>query len=131
MPAPTFNESSLAVGQSWLDESNAALASRGFADGVQACITDATNMVGDYTAQFALPDARWLRLMRPIAIYNVQARLEVIPDAVKLAYESALKELEAIRDGKFTDLLPATEDPVVTVQTGSWGSEPRINIRIA
>lgn len=131
MPIPTYTEADLAVSQKWLDEFSRALTSRGVAGGVQACITDAMGVIEAYSRAYTLPDSQWLRLMRPIAIYYVYSRSgNVAPTSVETAYRDAMKELEGIRDGKFSNLPPADPLPSETTQTGAWGSEPRIGIRI-
>jgi hypothetical protein len=49
----------------------------------------------------------------------------VIPANHQEAYEAAMRELEAIRDGKF-QLPPADDPPATPAGAGAWGSKCRI-----
>jgi hypothetical protein len=130
MALPTFTESSLGVSPEWLAQVTRGLANRGLAAPVASAIAEAVQMIADYTALYTLESLRWERLMRPIAIYILHSQLGQVPESAKLGYERAIKELEAIRDGKFTDL-PEASTPVQTVEprAGNWGSREKLTLR--
>lgn len=130
MPIPTFTEADLAVSQKWLNDVSAALQNRGLATPIQTTLNECAGKVADYTARYDLPDSRWTRLVRALALHALHIQLGAVPEAVGKGCESAMRELEGIRDGKFPDLVPASE-PVVTIspQAGAWGGSERISLR--
>jgi hypothetical protein len=130
MALPKFSEADLALTQDKLSQITRALANRGIADPVQIFVDDAVQMVSDYTAAYALAADRWRRLMRPIALCKIYQSIGELPDAVKKAYDDAVRELEEIRDGKFHNLTPA-DVPLVEIATqpASWGSQTKISMR--
>jgi hypothetical protein len=132
MALPTFTEGELGQSQAWLDQMNRGLASRGLADGVQSAIQKSVQRIADYTAKYDLPRTRWQRLMQPLAVADIYRETGNLHPAAEAAATAVLKELEQIRDGKFTDI-PLADTPVQTVapQAGAWGSQTRISIRPA
>ena len=82
--------------------------------------------VDQYTASYTLDAARRKRLWRPLAIYELYVLLKMVSDAVRRAYEDAMKELEAIRDGKFASTLPASATPPTVAGGGAWGGKTKI-----
>ncbi len=85
--------------------------------------------VDQYTASYTIDAARRKRLWRPLAIYELYVLLKMVSEAVRRAYEDAMKELEAIRDGKFASTLAPASNPPTTNATGSWGSNTKIKSR--
>lgn len=82
------------------------LASSGVADGVQAVIDEVAGQVADYTKGYSFPEARTNGWIRTLALQLAYTRAAVgVPEAIKLAGEAAIRELEAVRDGKFRTAL--------------------------
>lgn len=130
MPLPTIRETDLLLSQKALDDLRKSRENRGLAQPIEDVIAAAASLVGDYTAAYDLPGDRWLRLVRPIAVYNLMSFPgSSVPDAVKADWAAAIKELEAIRDGKFAATLaanPSTTAPA-PAPGGSFGGKPRLS----
>lgn len=130
MPIPTFTEADLAVSQKWLNDVSTSLQNRGLATPIQTTLDECAGKVADYTARYELPDSRWKRLVRALALHGLHVLIGAVPEGVKAGYESAMRELEGIRDGKFPDLVAAS-DPVVEIspQAGAWGGSTKVSLR--
>lgn len=130
MALPKYTEADLALTQDKLTQLTRAMANRGISDPVLIFINEAVQTVSDYTAAYVLADDRWKRLMRPLALCKIYQSIGELPEAVKKAYDDAMKELEQIRDGKFPNLPPADPPLVeITSQSGAWGSGTKISLR--
>lgn len=108
-----------------------ALANTGNSDPWTPALVQAVDKVAFYTAEYTLTSATYIRLVRPIVLWLVYGLANSITDAIQKNYDAVIKELEAIRDGKFTKTLaPAAPVPdSVTVRKVSWGSTTKIDIR--
>lgn len=103
----------------------AALANTGVPDPVSRALAEAEALVAQYTGGYELPEAWRQRLARPLAIQQLYGLLGRVPESHRTAAETARRELEAIRDGKFRELVPADPRPSPT-HPAYWGSEPDI-----
>jgi hypothetical protein len=108
-----------------LNQLTAALANSGVDTPLETVIAEADQKVTDYTSAFQISDARRARLTRALAIWEAYHLVGVIPANHQEAYEAAMRELEAIRDGKF-QLPPADDPPATPAGAGAWGSKCRI-----
>lgn len=90
----------------------AALAAAGVDDGLQTCIDDAAAVVSDYIAGYSLSAARTEGWTRTLAVHRAYLLALVgVPKDLQTAFEAALRELEAVRDGKFSGALEDEDDP--------------------
>jgi ATP phosphoribosyltransferase regulatory subunit HisZ len=120
-----YSDDILLLPETELASLTSALANLGYTDPVAKVITECDQVVTSYTASYALPQDWRDRLIRALAPAELYRLAGPVPDNHKDAADNALKELAAIRDGKFTTLPPAVVTPVVTA-TGKWGSKPKI-----
>lgn len=102
-----------------------ALRNAGVSVPLDTLVAEALQTVADYTAAYAVPEERKVRLARPLAIKHAYSLTGLVPENHQTAYEAALRELEEIRDGKFTTL-PAAATPPTPAAGGRWGSAPKI-----
>ena len=82
--------------------------------------------VDAYTGGYAVADVLLRAYARDIAAFQVAKRLGAATDNQTKAYDRALRELEDIRDGKFSHL--AVTDAAATNTAGSvaYGSDTKI-----
>lgn len=81
---------------------------------LDAIIAEQVERVNDYAARYVVPDSVLKRFCRAFILWEVYKRLQEIPKKRQTAYDDALKELTAIRDGKFYSVYPARDlDPGV------------------
>lgn len=131
MPTPTFTPEDLLLGTDVLDQLTSACANQSVSDPIGRAIATAVGMVDDYTTQYVLTDLRYERLVRALAVCELY-RLAGggVPDAIDQANKAAVRELEAIRDGKFPDLARVGESAgSVTGVKAQWGSQRPIPMR--
>jgi hypothetical protein len=131
MPTPTFTPEDLLLGSDVLDQLTSACANQSISDPIARAISTAVGMVDDYTTQYVLTDLRYERLVRALAVYEMY-RLAGggVPQGIEDANKAAVRELEAIRDGKFPDLARVGEAAgSVTSAKGKWGSQAAIPMR--
>ena len=103
----------------------AALSNDANPDPIASAAAEAAAMVDTYTTQFIITDAHRARLERAIILLDLYTRIGAVPDPIKSAGESALKELQDIRDNKFKGL-PPSANVASAASFGNWGSNSRI-----
>lgn len=101
-----------------------ALSNVGQDNPLGTCISEAEALVDDYCAQFTVATARKTPWIRAVAIWKAYRLVGVIPDAHQKAYDAAMRELEAVRDGKFG--YPVSSSPPTAAAGGEWGSDDTI-----
>ena len=106
-----------------LDQLKRALANAGYPDAIPTVAAEAADLVTSYTAAYTLGSAHAARLQRAVTIHQLYSLIGSVSDAIQKAYDQALDELKAIRDGKFKGLTPADSSDA---QTGSWGSRTKL-----
>lgn len=126
---PTITRDDLLIPEDEQQTILAALANSEIVDPWTPAISQAVNKVDAYTAAYVLSADHYKRLVRPIVLWLLYALTGGIPEAKQKLYEDALKELEQIRDGKFTNLTPAPSTPSDSTHAGNWGSEDKIRFR--
>lgn len=86
----------------------ALLASAGVVDGLQAVIDEAAQQVADYTLGYTFTSTRTDGWTRSLALQLGYTRAGVgVPEAIKVAADTALAELKEVRDGKFRGAMDA------------------------
>jgi hypothetical protein len=107
-----------------------ALANSTIADPISAAIAQAVVQVTSYTGRFVVPDEWLKKLVRALVLHDLYAQFQEVPKNRTDAYAAALKELEAIRDGKFETLEEAEPQPgTLATGDGDFGSETRMAMR--
>lgn len=126
----TFLSTDLLVKQDELDGITAALANATITDPIASAIAQAQAQLEVYTGRYVVPDNWQKKLVRALALHDLYAQIGQIPPQRQAAYDAALKELEAIRDGKFPTLEEAEPAPgTLSTADGSYGSETKFNPR--
>jgi len=101
-----------------------ALVNGGSTDTLQSIVDEQDQKVTDYATKYLVDPKRRKRLVRSLVFFEVYAKVGPIPDQHTATFNAAMKELEAIRDGKFPDLLVQTPvDPSLASAPGRWGSK--------
>jgi len=122
-----FTESDLNISQAEIDDVKAALVNTGQANAFVNTIAERERQVRDWTAAYVVPEETLKRLWRPLVLFHIYSLLEQVTKSRQLAYDEAMKELTAIRDGEFTQYPLADPPPGGGSATGSaWGSDPKI-----
>jgi hypothetical protein len=106
---------------------------------VPQVIAEQTAKVLRYTVRYTLADADFLSLARKLILWELIAAAypggKAEADTYRrFKYEDAMRELVAIRDGKFPDLTPASGMPTPGVQAaqgGEYGSSTPLASRFA
>lgn len=129
MPAPTFTQDDLSLPPNQLAQLTTGLANLGVADPVGGAVAESTDKIALYSRGYVIPDSQWRRLMRPLAIWSLFNLIGQVSEAQQKAYEDAMKELEAIRDGDFDLPLAETDPEIPESRGGAWGSETKIATR--
>ena len=125
-----FTESDLNLPQAEIDQIKAALVNTGIANAYTNTMTEQEAKVDEYTAAYTIGSDRKRRLWRPLVIHQLYVLIKMVSEDTRKAYEDAMKELEGIRDGKFTTTLtPAAAPPTPAGGGGKWGSETKISPR--
>lgn len=126
----TFDKTDLLITEAELSGITTALANDTVTTPIETAIAQAQTQVEAYTGRYVVPD-NWLKkLVRAVALHDLYAQIGQIPPQRKDAYDAALKELEAIRDGKFPTLEAAEPAPgSLSTGEGSYGSETKFNAR--
>lgn len=125
-----FAASDLLLSDSEITQITDALENSGENDPITRVLAECEQVVADYTARYQLEENRRLRLVRglaPAELYRLASG--TVPEHHEKARESTMRELEAIRDGKFPDLTPAATQPT-PLHGGAWGSQKRIATRL-
>lgn len=124
----TLQESDLGRSQEWLDAMHSARLSRGDETPIETVLDTVAGVVRRYTARYELERPHFIRLAKPLAIYELTC--DPKPQSVIDDYERAMRELVDIRDGKFGGL-PLAESPTAPLAntSGAYGSQTRIAIR--
>lgn len=102
-----------------------ALANTGFDNPLDQCLAEAEATVAFYTSAYEIGEAIRTKWVRRLAIWAAYRLAGPIPDNHQISYEAAMKELEAVRDGKFS-APAASVEPEAPAATGAWGSEDNI-----
>lgn len=121
-----FAETDLNVSQAEIDGLKAALANTGTANAFTNAMAEAEAKVCDWTVRYTVPEDTLRRLWRALALYAVNALVGPMPPYRKEAYEEAMKELTAIRDGKFPQYPLVTEADSAPPIIGAWGSQTKV-----
>lgn len=125
----TFDNGDLHLTQERIDMLTAACANNGVLKPVERAIEEATAKVDGMTATYLLPEPRWRNLVRALARFNLFTAAGALSETEEKAHAAALRELEAIRDGK-EPTLPLAEEPPAPHLAGAWGGETKISLRI-
>lgn len=99
-------------------------------DPLVAAIERARETYDLYAGRWLVPDNRQKRLISCLALWEVEQRVSVISPKRQKAYDEAMVELRAIRDGKFPNLAPAESDELpanIVEARGRSGGQPQIN----
>lgn len=122
-----FTETDLLLSQKSLEDLYRARLNRGLAQPIAEVIAEAVGLVGDYTRRYELSTERWRRLVRRVAIYQLLSFPGgVVPESVVRDYDDALRELAAIRDGQFADLLAPNPLLPTVIPRAAWGGRVRV-----
>lgn len=122
-----FAESDLNVSQDEIDDLKDALANTGQANVFVNTMAERETQVRDWTAAYVVPEETLKRLWRPLVLFHLYGLCGPVPDYRQKAYDEAIKELAAIRDGKFPQYDLADEQPgQLASGTAAWGSQTRI-----
>lgn len=105
-----FTESDLLLRDDYLSQLKEALENTGELDPIGQAIAEAEQQVALYTGRYLLTDPHRFRLVRPIVLWVIHGKTGAgMPDQIQTAYEEAMKELRAIRDGDFNEELTLAE----------------------
>ncbi len=107
-----------------LDGLTTNLIEMGQPEPVATSIREALGTIGMYIDPFLLKDDALARIWRILAVCWLYNRLSTLPEKREKEQSWAIGVLEAIRDGKFKNLL--TSD--TATGAGDYGSDPKINI---
>ncbi len=107
-----FTTADLLVSDADLAGLTSALSSQAQPDPIAPAIEEARAKVETICDPYDLPEA-WLRkLIRALTLYEVYGRIgQQIPSHVKDGYVEAQKDLDDIREGKYSRLLKTGETP--------------------
>lgn len=123
----TFTPEQLFVSTTELAQLRDALAGIDQVASLQTIINEEIERVDSYTLRYELTDARYRYLVRALALHHIYSLLGPVPENHGKTYDEAMRELAAIRDGKFPDLkLRATASSSLAAATARSGGEPRI-----
>lgn len=106
-----------------------ALATLEVADPLQYLCDEAAADVARLTTGYVLDDAAVRGFVRALALYKAYGYAGPVPKDVQANYDSAVKELEAIAEGKRPNLPKVTTSSQSTI-SGSWGSGRKVGGRI-
>ena len=121
--------SDLLISQDEIDKITEALANDAAPAPIVSVIAEQTRKVQDYTLKHALSEERLHRLIRPLALFQLYSLLGQVSPALQADHDSAMKELEEIRDGKFPDLALAVPVPAdVASAPARHGSQTRLKM---
>jgi hypothetical protein len=124
----TFVNGDLHLTQERIDQLTQACANNGILTPVERAIEEATAKVEGMTASYLLPEARWRNLVRVLARFNLFTAADALSETEEKAHVAAIRELEAIRDGKEPTLPAATTAPTL-MSAGAWGSATKLTLR--
>lgn len=126
-----FTPEDLGIGQDEMNQLVSACANKGITNPVADAIGLGVEQVSLYTAGYALTVETYQRLVRGLAIPHLYWLANGSKrDGDEDSESKVLRELEAIRDGKFPALAKAGETPgSVTAGGGSWGSATKVEMR--
>ena len=98
---------------------------------VPANIQRAVGTFNDHTAKYLVEQDRANRLIGTIAVYFLYFRLGAMQPIRQTAYNDAMTELRAIRDGKFPDMpLDGNTTPAESAPApGRYGGRRRFHTR--
>lgn len=106
-----------------------ALSNLGVADPLQTMCDEAAADVARLTAGYVLDPLSLQQMTRSLALYRAYAKAGPVPKDVKTDFDAAMKELEAIAEGKRPNLPKVAVIPSAP-NAGAWGSGRRIRGRI-
>lgn len=123
-----FTQPNLSIGQEELEQIRDGLENLGLPDAITNACVSRDRQVRDWTARYTVPEDTLKRLWNALVIWELYTNLNgEIPSNRQKAYDEAVLELTAIRDGKFPQYPLAATQPAGFDQSGSdWGSEDRI-----
>lgn len=125
--AVEFTAEDLALGLRELEKLKLALANRGLTERLAQVIADAVAQVDLYTQGYTLTEAHYRRLVRGLAVYEAYRLAAGATEEHRKGYDDALKEITAIRDGKFPGLATSEQEAGETAPArGNWGSRDKI-----
>jgi hypothetical protein len=103
------------------------LVEAGDPDPVGSTIAEQDARIERYVHVYVI-DEDWRKtILRALVIWRLCQRISNIPPKRQASYDEAMKELIAIRDGKFEDLPIKTPPPDdLPVWRGKWGGKKRI-----
>ena|SRR6266480_3632587 len=120
-----FTPDMLLLTQEKLDLLETANSNAGITDPLAKACAEAESMVNDRTSGYTLTSDWHNRLVRAIAQYELYKNAGPLPDEVQKAYDTALRDLDDIRDGKYPLLAAADTGGA----QGNWGGSQKINPR--
>lgn len=85
--------------------------------------------VARYTAGYTLAQESLDGFIRALALFKAFSLVGPVPADIKLQYEKALEELQAIASGQRTNLPRADDPEIAGSPAGQWGSEEKIKFR--
>lgn len=106
-----------------------ALSNLGVADPLQTMCDEATADVARMTTGYVLDPLSLQQMTRSLALYRAYAKAGPVPKDVKQDFDAAMKELEAIAEGKRPNLPKIASSPA-SPNAGAWGSGRHISGRI-
>jgi len=122
-----FTESDLTISQAEIDDLKDALANTGQPNAFAQTIPEREIQVRNWTAAYNVPEETLMRLWRPLVLFHIYGLVGPIPAYRKSAYDEAMAELTAIRDGKFPQYALADTQPgQLATGEAKFGSRPKI-----
>lgn len=105
-----------------------ALATPTVADPLQSLCDEAAADVARMTTGYIIDDVSTRNFVRSLALYRIYGKAGPIPPDVKTDHDDALKELQAIAEGKRPSL-PRTPTAEARPASGKGSSKPYVPMR--
>jgi hypothetical protein len=124
----TFAESDLLLTAARLTQLKTALSNTGVTEPLTTrCIPEAQAEVARAVGDYAASDDELRSLIRRVALWNAYALVGPVPKDIQAAFEAARKELDAIREGRYSKPVAGAGGSAVVV-TGTSARETTYNL---